>query len=113
MQQVLLAGGPYPADGLVSSLEMCVRRSGASLPAIGQLTFDHLAPLQKFVNAHCSASRDDAWIYYAVVSVPANVLSHDDEPLGPNVKGPLMHRSISLAGDQQNQPWLAGYFLLK
>lgn len=113
MQQVLLAGGPYPADGLVSSLEMCARRSGASLPAIGQLTFDHLAPLQKFVNAHCSASREDAWIYYAVVSVPANVLSHDDEPLGPNVKGPLMHRSISLAGDQQNQPWLAGYFLLK
>ena len=57
MQQVLLAGGPYPADGLVSSLEMCSRRSGASLPAIGQLTFDHLAPLQKFVNEHCSASR--------------------------------------------------------
>lgn len=90
MQQVLLAGGPYPADGLVSSLEMCARRSGASLPAIGQLTFDHLAPLQKFVNEHCSASKEDAWIYYAVVSVPANVLSHDDEPLGPNVKGPLM-----------------------
>lgn len=57
MQQVLLAGGPYPADGLVSSLEMCARRSGASLPAIGQLTFDHLAPLQKFVNEHCSASK--------------------------------------------------------
>lgn len=57
MQQVLLAGGPYPADGLVSSLEMCARRSGAGLPAIGQLTFDHLAPLQKFVNEHCSASR--------------------------------------------------------
>lgn len=92
MQQVLLAGGPYPADGLVSSLEMCARRSGASLPAIGQLTFDHLAPLQKFVNEHCSASKEDAWIYYAVVSVPANVLSHDDEPLGPNVKGPLMVR---------------------
>lgn len=90
MQQVLLAGGPYPADGLVSSLEMCARRSGASLPAVGQLTFDHLAPLQKFVDKHCSASREDAWIYYAVVSVPANVLSHDDEPLGPNVKGPLM-----------------------
>lgn len=57
--------------------------------------------------------QNDAWIYYAVVSVPANVLSHEDEPLGPNVKGPLMHRSISLAGDQQNQPWHAGYFLLK
>lgn len=57
MQQVLLAGGPYPADGLVSSLEMCARRSGASLPAIGQLTFDHLAPLRKFVDEHCSASR--------------------------------------------------------
>lgn len=32
MQQVLLAGGPYPADGLVSSLEMCARRAGAILP---------------------------------------------------------------------------------
>lgn len=32
MQQVLLAGGPYPADGLVSSLEMCARRAGATLP---------------------------------------------------------------------------------
>lgn len=57
MQQVLLAGGPYPADGLVSSLEICTRRSGAALPAIGHLTFDHLAPLQKFVNEHCTASK--------------------------------------------------------
>lgn len=57
MQQVLLAGGPYPADGLVSSLEMCARRAGATLPAVGQLTLDHLAPLQKFVHENCSVSR--------------------------------------------------------
>lgn len=57
-------------------------------------------------------SQTDAWIYYAVVSVPANVLSHEEEPLGPNIKGPLMHRSISFASDQ-HQSWMAGYFLLK
>lgn len=57
MQQVLLAGGPYPADGLVSSLEMCARRAGATLPAIGQLTLDHLAPLQKFVQENSSVSK--------------------------------------------------------
>lgn len=57
MQQVLLAGGPYPADGLVSSLEMCARRAGTKLPAVGQLTFDHLAPLQKFVQENCSVSK--------------------------------------------------------
>lgn len=47
-----------------------------------------------------------------MVSVPANVLCHEEEPLGPNIKGPLMHRSISFASDQ-HQPWHAGYFLLK
>lgn len=57
MQQVLLAGGPYPADGLVSSLEMCARRAGATLPAVGQLTLDHLAPLQKFVQENSSVSK--------------------------------------------------------
>lgn len=54
MQQVLLAGGPYPADGLVSSLEMCARRGGSTLPAVGQLTLDHLAPLQAFVRENSS-----------------------------------------------------------
>lgn len=57
MQQVLLAGGPYPADGLVSSLELCARRSGATLPAVGQLTLDHLAPLQKFVQDNSTVSK--------------------------------------------------------
>lgn len=64
MQQVLLAGGPYPADGLVSSLEMCARRAGAPLPAIGQLTLDHLAPLQKFVQENSSVSKvGRVWFY--------------------------------------------------
>lgn len=57
MQQVLLAGGPYPADGLVSSLEMCARRGGATLPAVGQLTLDHLAPLQAFVRENSTVSK--------------------------------------------------------
>lgn len=57
MQQVLLAGGPYPADGLVSSLEMCARRGGSTLPAVGQLTLDHLAPLQAFVRENSSVSK--------------------------------------------------------
>lgn len=57
MQQVLLAGGPYPADGLVSSLEMCARRGGSTLPAVGQLTLDHLAPLQTFVRENSSVSK--------------------------------------------------------
>lgn len=57
MQQVLLAGGPYPADGLVSSLEMCARRGGSTLPAVGQLTLDHLAPLQAFVRENSSVAK--------------------------------------------------------
>lgn len=57
MQQVLLAGGPYPADGLVSSLEMCARRGGSILPAVGQLTLEHLAPLQTFVRENSSVSK--------------------------------------------------------
>ncbi|XP_055613349.1 pleckstrin homology domain-containing family M member 2-like [Uranotaenia lowii] len=111
MQQVLLAGGPYPADGLVSNLELCARRGGFILPAVGQLTLDHLAPLQAFVRDHSNVSREDSWKFYAVVNVPAGSIGGEDEPLGPNMKGPLMHRRMSHAGfvDQ----WSAGYFLLK
>ncbi|XP_037036951.1 uncharacterized protein LOC119074782 [Bradysia coprophila] len=111
MQQVLLAGGPYPADGLVSSLEMCARRGGSTLPAVGQLTLDHLAPLQAFVRENSMVAKNDPWLYYAVVSVPANMLNLEEEPLGPHMKGPLMFRNISLS--EQGQPWEAGYFLLK
>ncbi|KFB40727.1 AGAP001907-PA-like protein [Anopheles sinensis] len=111
MQQVLLAGGPYPAEGLVSSLELCARRGGSVLPAVGQLTLDHLAPLQAFVRDHSSVSRDDTWKYYAVVNVPAGTLGGEEAPLGPHIKGPLMHRRMSHAGFVDN--WSAGYFLLK
>lgn len=112
MQQVLLAGGPYPADKLVSSLELCARRGGSILPAFGELTLDHLAPLQAFVRDNSTILRDDAWKYYAVVNVPAGSLTSNDlEPLGPNLKGPLMHRSLSHSGDVHM--WSAGYFLLK
>ncbi|XP_058824988.1 uncharacterized protein LOC131685345 isoform X2 [Topomyia yanbarensis] len=111
MQQVLLAGGPYPADGLVSSLELCARRGGSILPAVGQLTLDHLAPLQAFVRDNSNVTREDAWKYYAVVNVPAGTLGCEEEPLGPHIKGPLMHRRMSHAGFVDH--WAAGYFLLK
>lgn len=65
MQQVLLAGGPYPADGLVSSLEMCARRGGSTLPAVGQLTLDHLAPLQAFVRENSSVSKVNIFLMLA------------------------------------------------
>ncbi|XP_059619926.1 uncharacterized protein LOC132263924 [Phlebotomus argentipes] len=111
MQQVLLAGGPYPADALVSSLEICARRGGSILPAVGQLTLDHLAPLQAFVRDNSSIPKGDAWQYYAVVNIPAVGLSLEKEPLGPYVRGPLMHRNLSQNGVAQ--PWYASYFLLK
>lgn len=57
MQQVLLAGGPYPADGLVSALEMCARRGGFVLPSVGLLTLDHLASLQAFVRENSTVSK--------------------------------------------------------
>ncbi|KAL9697167.1 hypothetical protein quinque_000608 [Culex quinquefasciatus] len=108
MQQVLLAGGPYPADGLVSSLELCARRGGSVLPAIGQLTLDHLAPLQAFVRDNSNVSREDIWKYYAVVNVPAGTLGGEEEPLGPHIKGPLMHRRMSTPASWTH--WSAGYF---
>lgn len=110
MQQVLLAGGP-PADKLVGSLEMCSRRGGSILPAVGQLTLDHLAPLQAFVRDNSNVLKDDTWKYYGVVNVPASSLGVEKEPLGPHVKGPLMHRRVSHSGVIQH--WSAGYFLLK
>ncbi|XP_050341084.1 uncharacterized protein LOC126767648 isoform X2 [Bactrocera neohumeralis] len=115
MQQVLLAGGPYPADGLVANLEMCARRSGSSLPAVGQLSFAHLAPLQAFVRENSSVGATDTWMYYAVVNVPAGVLGNEQEPLGPHVKGFLMHRRIKehQASNSARHIWNPGYFLLK
>jgi len=50
-------------------------------------------------------------MYYAVVNIPAGALSCDQEPLGPNIKGPLMHRQISETGVKH--AWKPGYFLLK
>lgn len=111
MQQVLLAGGPYPAEGLVASLEMCARRGGSTLPAVGQLTLEHLAPLQAFVRDNSSINKEDVFKYYAVVNVPAGSLSTEKEPLGPYLKGFLMHRSLSHSG--ASQQWSVGYFLLK
>lgn len=111
LQHVLLAGGPYPADGLVASLELCARKGGSTLPAIGQLTLEHLAPLQAFVRDNSSVAKSDTFKYYSVVNVPAGSLSDEKEPLGPYLKGFLMHRTISHSGAMQQ--WSVGYFLLK
>lgn len=111
MQQVLLTCGPYPAEKLISSLEMCARRGGFYLPAVGQLTLDHFAPLQSFVCNNSSVSKTDIWQYYSIVNIPGGILGVEDEPLGPTLKGFFMHRNVSHAGVIQK--WSAGYFLLK
>lgn len=121
MQQVLLAGGPSQADALVASLELCARRGGLQLPSIGQLTLDHLAPLQNFVRESSkTVDRREKWLYYAVVSISpmANSVAAEagfaevQEQLGANINGPLMHRSLNKAGKPATQ-WSASYFLLK
>ena len=116
MQQVLLAGGPYPAAGLVANLELCARRSGSILPAVGQLTLDHLAPLQHFVRENSCVGKSDTWMYYAVVNVPGAAINDpgEQEPLGPHAKGFLMHRRIKEhMSNSKQHPWNPGYFLLK
>ncbi|XP_075145492.1 pleckstrin homology domain-containing protein pruning defect 1 isoform X2 [Haematobia irritans] len=118
-QQVLLAGGPYPAAGLVANLELCARRSGSMLPAVGQLTLDHLAPLQNFVRENSCVGKNDTWMYYAVVNVPGTgALGEvgEQEPLGPHAKGFLMHRRVKehlSSTNSKQHPWNPGYFLLK
>ncbi|XP_037955869.1 uncharacterized protein LOC119686490 isoform X2 [Teleopsis dalmanni] len=113
MQQVLLAGGPYPAYGLVANLELCTRRSGSILPAVGQLTLEHLAPLRKFVRENSSVGKNDIWMYYAVVNIPVGTIGNEQEPLGPNIKGFLMHRRVKSYNAGTKQGWSPGYFLLK
>ncbi|XP_001359671.4 uncharacterized protein prd1 [Drosophila pseudoobscura] len=119
MQQVLLAGGPYPAGSLVANLELCARRSGATLPAVGQLTLEHLAPLQAFVRANSCVGNDEHWLFYAVVNVPAGDALRADspgEPLGPSIKGFLMHRRFKETATTTAASrvyWQAGYFSLK
>lgn len=111
MQNVLLTCGTYPAEKLISSLEMCARRGGFILPAVGQLTLDHFAPLQSFVCNNSSVDKADIWKFYSIVNIPAGILGVEDEPLGATLQGFFMHRNLSHAGIVQR--WSAGYFLLK
>lgn len=111
MQQVLLACGPYPAEKLISSLEMCARRGGLNLPAVGELTLDHFAPLRAFVCNNSSVCKSDTWKFYSIVNIPAGILGVEEEPLGPSLQGFFMHRNLSHAGIVQK--WSAGYFMLK
>ena len=111
MQQVLLACGPYPAEKLISSLEMCARRGGLNLPAVGELTLDHFAPLKAFVCNNSSVCKSDTWKYYSIVNIPAGILGVEEEPLGPSLQGFFMHRNLSHGGIVQK--WSAGYFMLK
>lgn len=87
------------------------------LPSIGQLTLDHLAPLQNFVrDSSKTVDRREKWLYYAVVSVSPMTstagFTEVEEQLGANINGPLMHRSMNKAGMPVTQ-WSASYFLLK
>jgi PH domain len=111
MQNVLLTCGSYPAEKLISCLEMCARRGGFCLPAVGQLTLDHFAPLQSFVCSNSSVSKSDIWKFYSIVNIPAGILGIEEEPLGPTLQGFFMHRNLSHSGIVQK--WSAGYFLLK
>lgn len=111
MQNVLLTCGTYPAEKLIASLEMCARRGGFFLPAVGQLTLDHFAPLQAFVCNNSSVGKSDMWKFYSIVNIPAGLLGVEEEPLGPTLQGFFMHRNLSHAGVVQK--WSAGYFLLK
>lgn len=113
MQQVLLTCGSQSAEKLISCLEMCSRRGGFHLPAVGELTLDHFAPLQTFVCNNSSVGRSDEWKYYSIVSIPAGILGSKDEEssLGPMLQGFLMHRNVSHSGVIQK--WSAGYFMLK
>jgi hypothetical protein len=116
MQQVLLTCGPYPAEKLIASLEICARRGGlkGELPAVGQLTLDHFAPLQAFVCNNSSVSKSDIWKYYSIVNIPAGILGaeeEDDTPFGKSLSGFFMHRNLSHAGIVQR--WSAAYFMLK
>lgn len=111
MQNVLLTCGTYPAEKLITSLEMCARRGGFFLPAVGKLTLDHFAPLQSFVCNNSSVGKSDMWKFYSIVNIPAGLLGVEDEPLGPTLQGFFMHRNLSHAGAIQK--WSAAYFLLK
>lgn len=111
MQQVLLACGPYPAEKLISSLEMCARRGGMNLPATGELTLAHFAPLKAFVCNNSSVCKSDTWKYYSIVNIPAGILGVEEKPLGPSLQGFFMHRNLSHGGIVQK--WSAGYFMLK
>lgn len=111
MQNVLLTCGTYPAEKLIASLEMCARRGGFFLPAVGQLTLDHFAPLQAFVCNNSSVGKSDMWKFYSIVNIPAGILGVEEEPLGPTLQGFFMHRNLSHAASTQK--WSAGYFLLK
>ncbi|XP_016980295.1 uncharacterized protein LOC108045475 [Drosophila rhopaloa] len=119
MQQVLLAGGPYPAGSLVANLELCARRSGSTLPAVGQLTLEHLAPLQAFVRANSCVGVAEHWLFYAVVNVPAGGAMRVESPselLGPSIKGFLMHRRLKQTTSTSAATriyWQPGFFLLK
>lgn len=108
-------------------MEICARRGGLQLPSIGQLTLDHLAPLQHFVRDNSkTVDRREKWLYYAVVSIspmtPTSAavgvsggregLNEVEEQLGANINGPLMHRSMNKSGMAVSQ-WSASYFLLK
>lgn len=111
-QQVLLSGGTYPAYELVSHLELCVRKQGLSLPAVGQLTLNHLSWLQSYIQMNVDESKNSKIIYYSVVCIPTMLTSQLDTVIDISINGFLMFRRVKNISDRDTY-WNPGYFTLK
>lgn len=111
-QQVLLSGGTYPAYELVSHLELCVRKQGLTLPAVGQLTLNHLSWLQTYIQTNVDESKSSKMIYYSVVCIPTMLTSQLDTVIDISINGFLMFRRLRNSSDRDKY-WNPGYFTLK
>lgn len=112
-QQVLLSGGTYPAYELVSHLELCVRKQGLTLPAVGQLTLNHLSWLQSYIRTNVEEeSKSSKILYYSVVCIPTMLTSQLDNVIDISLNGFLMFRRLQ-NGSNRDKYWNPGYFLLK
>lgn len=111
-QQVLLSGGTYPAYELVSHLELCVRKQGLTLPAVGQLTLNHLSWLQSYIQSNVDESKDSEILYYSVVCIPTMLTSQLDTVIDISINGFLMFRRVRNTSENDKH-WNPGYFTLK
>ncbi|XP_055373937.1 uncharacterized protein LOC129607182 [Condylostylus longicornis] len=113
MQKVLLAGGPHTADEFVANLELCIRRGGFFLPAVGQLNLENFNSLQSFVRQNLFLSSSDSWVYYAVINSSTEAIVSKEQFSAPSIKGFLMYRHIQENSLSKKENWDIGFFLLK